>query len=231
VSDAPPTNDDRPGFAAQSDGGVGQSVPKKSRLPQSKFGRWAVEWGIVIVGALLVVVVIRTFLFQAFYIPSPSMYPTLKVGDRVLVNKLSYEAHGVHRGDLVVFDRPTCKGKERPTWATCTEGGEIKDLIKRVIALPGDTYELRDGAVYINGQKLHEPYVAKEATGVQKQSLPICLFPTASFKYVIPDGDVFVMGDNRTNSTDSRCFGPIPKSSIVGRAFIRVWPVSRIAFL
>ena len=241
MSDAPGTPDDQPGLSGHTERvppppvtGAGPELPpstrpqKKSRLPQSKWGRVATEWGIVIVGALVVVVVIRAFLFQAYYIPSPSMYPTLHDGDRVMVNKLSYKVHGVHRGDIVVFNRPNCKGKELPSWATCNEGNEIKDLIKRVIGLPGDTIELRSGTVYVNGRALKESYVFKDANGHAVQSLPICAFPGS---YKVPDGDVFVMGDNRTNSTDSRCFGPIHKSTIVGRAFIRVWPLGRIGFL
>lgn len=186
--------------------------------------RALIEWGIVIVGALVVVLVVRAFLFQAFYIPSASMEPTLRINDRVLVNKLSYKLHGVHRGDLVVFDRPDCKGAEMPAWASCNEASNIKDLIKRVIALPGDTITFRDGHVYIDGKLLKESYVHGKPT----QPLACAPFPPS---YTVPKGDVFVMGDNRDNSTDSRCFGPIRKSSIVGRAFIRVWPLGRIAFL
>lgn len=177
----------------------------------------------MVVGAVIVVLLVRTFLFQAFYIPSGSMEPTLKVHDRVLVNKLSYKVHSVHRGDIVVFDRPTCQSKDTPGWATCGESATIKDLIKRVVALPGETISLRDGAVVVDGRRLTEGYVHGQTTE------PICAFPRQSYK--VPEGDVFVMGDNRHNSTDSRCFGPIPKSKIVGRAFIRVWPLGRIAFL
>jgi signal peptidase I len=143
----------------------------------------------------------------------------------VIVNKLSYKFHDVNRGDIVVFDRPTCKGSDVPGWATCAESDKIKDLIKRVIALPGDTIELRDGRVWINGRDLSESYVHGQTTD------PICAFPSNPAKYTVPKGDVFVMGDNRHNSTDSRCFGPIHTSRIVGRAFIRVWPLGRVAFL
>jgi signal peptidase I len=163
-----------------------------------------VEWLVVIVCALLVAVVIKTFLVQAFYIPSPSMTPTLKVDDRVLVNKLSYDLHGVHRGDIVVFTSPQ----------QTTE----KDLIKRVVGLPGDTLEGRDGHVVVNGQALAERYLPD---GVQTTTFgPVTIAPD----------HYWVMGDNRTNSSDSRVFGPIPKSRIIGRAFVKVWPLGSFRF-
>jgi signal peptidase I len=170
--------------------------------------RSAVEWVVIVVAALLAALLIKTFLLQAFYIPSDSMNPTLVQQDRVLVNKLSYHFHDVHRGDIVVFKRPP--GENDPT---------IKDLIKRVIGLPGDTIEGRDGQILIDGQALKEPYTAKNS-------------PMADFTpRKVPPGHYFVMGDNRGNSKDSRVFGPISKSLIVGRAFIRIWPLSKISLL
>ncbi|MDP1820289.1 MAG: signal peptidase I [Acidimicrobiales bacterium] len=168
--------------------------------------RSIVEWVAVIVGALVVALVVKTFLFQAFYIPSASMEPTLEKGDRVLVNKLSYDLHDVNRGDIVVFELPTDK--------VGPDG--ITDLIKRVIGLPGDVIETRDGIVYINGKRLEEPYLSD---GVTTDSPPI-------ERKKVPEGHVFVMGDNRDNSADSRYAnrGPIPIDTIVGRAFIQVWP-------
>jgi signal peptidase I len=136
------------------------------------------------------------------------MEPTLKVGDKVLVNKLSYDFHPVHRGDVIVFKRP----------ANDYSPG-IKDLIKRVIGLPGETIEGRGGSIYINGQKLNEPWLPRGT-------------PTSDFTpVVIPAGQYFVMGDNRGDSADSRGFGPIKKNLIVGRAFLLVWPLSRIGTL
>jgi signal peptidase I len=165
--------------------------------------------GIVVV-ALLAAFLIKTFLIQAFYIPSPSMVPTLQVRDRVLVNKLSYDLHPVHRGDIIVFKRPPAEGASDPT---------IKDLIKRVIGLPGDIIEERNGVVYINDHPLKEPYLP---AGAVTLDLP---------RMTVPAGQYFVMGDNRLDSKDSRSFGTIPKSLIVGRAFIKVWPLSAIEFL
>ena len=166
--------------------------------------RTIIEWVAVIGGALAVALVIQAFLVQAFYIPSSSMEPTLEVGDRVLVNKLSYDLHDVNRGDLVVFERPD--GTE----------GDIKDLIKRVIGLPGETVEIRDGTVVIDGRVLDEPYLAEEE--ILAEFAPV----------EVPEDHVFVMGDNRDDSRDSRIFGPIPADSIVGRAFVRVWPPTSV---
>ena len=167
-----------------------------------------VEWVGIVVGALIVALVVKTFLIQAFFIPSLSMYPTLDKGDRVLVNKLSYKLHDVHRGDLVVFERPP--GQPAST---------IKDLIKRVVGLPGESIEARSGVVYIDGKRISEPYLVD---GVTTENLP---------RQKVPQGEVFVMGDNRGDSADSRVFGPIDEDSIVGRAFIRVWPIPDIHLL
>jgi signal peptidase I len=177
------------------------------------------EWVAVIVGALVVALVIKTFLFQAFYIPSASMEPTLGKGDRVLVNKVSYKLHDVHRGDVVVFEIPK---------ASIGDDG-IKDLIKRVIGLPGDTIESRDGAVYINERRLDEPYLPPDT----KTGDPANASNPSIERQVVPEGTVFVMGDNRGNSHDSRYAdrGPIPIDSIVGRAFVIVWPPGKTASL
>lgn len=187
--------------------------PPASRRRQSKHKarsplRSLVEWGIVIGGALAVALVIQAFLFQAFYIPSESMEPTLQTGDRVLVNKLSYDLHDVNRGDVVVFERPP---NEPPS--------EVHDLIKRVVGLPGDTVEGVDGVVLVNGEPLDESYLASGTI-------------TSPFSaVVVPEDHVFVMGDNRGNSRDSRFFGPIDESLIVGRAFVIVWPLGRVGGL
>jgi signal peptidase I len=181
--------------------------------------RSMVEWIAVIIGALVVALVVKTFLFQAFYIPSASMEPTLEEGDRVLVNKLSYDLHDVHRGDVVVFELPPEK----------VGADGIKDLIKRVIGLPGDTIETRDGAVYVNDRLLDEPYLAEGTlTGDPNNGNN----PSIT-RQVVPEGTVFVMGDNRDNSHDSRYAdrGPIPIDSIVGRAFVLVWPPGEMGSL
>jgi signal peptidase I len=170
--------------------------------------RSIVEWVAVVGGALVVALVIRAFFLAAFYIPSESMVPTLQKGDRVLVNKLSYKLHDVHRGDVVVFGRPPGE-----------QDNGIKDLIKRVVGLPGETVEVRDCKVLINGRALDEPYV--------KTWNRTCTFAA----HQVGANQVFVMGDNRDDSQDSRFFGPISEDLIVGRAFVIVWPLTHLGWL
>lgn len=195
------------------------AVPPVGPPPKSS-ARNIAEWSAVILGALIIAVVIRTTLFQTFWIPSPSMATTLVKDDRVLVNKLSYKFHDPNRGDVVVFRRPP---NEPPS--------DIKDLIKRVIGLPGERISITDGKVHINGRQLDEPYVnglesiysvcgAGEVSGIDTEQ-----------GFTIPAGHVFVMGDNRTDSHDSRCFGPIDEDLIVGRAFLIIWPPSKMGGL
>ena len=192
--------DDRDGNAEDTDA-----------KPRRRWRRTALEWLGVIGGGIAIALLVEAFLIQAFWIPSPSMEPTLDVGDRVLVNKLSYKFHDVNRGDVVVF--------ERPPGASTGQTGEIKDLIKRVVAVGGDTVEAKEGNVYVNGEQIDEDYLEP---GTPTDNLPLT---------TIPEGQVFVMGDNRTNSEDSRIFGPIDEDAIVGRAFIRVLPITDIGWL
>jgi len=172
-----------------------------------------VEWAVVLVGAVGLALLIKAFLFQAYYIPSPSMNPTLLEGDRILVNKLSYNLHSVNRGDLVVFS------------AQEENGGE-DDLIKRVIGLPGEFVTVGDGKIEINGGLLLEPYLPLQIE-INPFATPInCVNrPEEISGCRVPGDHVFVMGDNRNNSRDSRLFGPVPIEDIEGRAFIRIWPL------
>jgi signal peptidase I len=187
------------------------STTRRTRRRQNA-SRQIIEWAVLIVAAFGIAVIIKTFLFQPFYIPSQSMEPTLHVNDRIFVNKLSYKMHDVHRGDIVVFTTPP--GEDNST---------VKDYVKRVIALPGETVEGKGGAVYINGRKLDEPYVNPQC-GDALGGGPFA-------KRTIPAGYIWVMGDNRCNSSDSRVFGPIKESSVVGRAFVRIWPITRLSLL
>jgi len=195
--------------SAEPDDAADTGAASETEDPPDRM-RSLVEWVAVIVGALVVALVVKTFLFQAFYIPSGSMEPTLEKGDRVLVNKLSYDLHDVNRGDVVVFElEPDAVGPDG-----------IKDLIKRVVGLPGDVIETRDGVVYVNDEPLDEPYLPDgtltgDPSNGQNPSIE---------RQTVPDGHVYVLGDNRSNSADSRYRGPIPIDSIVGRAFILVWP-------
>jgi signal peptidase I len=173
---------------------------------------------LILIAVLLCTVVLRTYVVQSFYIPSGSMLPTLQVGDRIIVNKLSYRFHDPHRGDIVVFARPPL------------EDQAYADLVKRVIGLPGETISSKDGYVYINGKRLNEPWLPKgpqSYTGALAGGDQHPQFDLPG-PVKIPAGEYFVMGDNRTDSEDSRYFGPIPKSLIVGRAVFVAWPFSHI---
>jgi signal peptidase I len=193
---------------------------RKSTAGRRKTRRTIIEWAILLGSALIIALLIKTFLFQAFYIPSESMKPTLNVGDRVLVNKMSYRAHDVNRGDIVVFETPP-RAKDA--------NGTIKDLVKRVVGLPGETVEAHGGVVFVNGRQLEEPYLRNGVKTCSLNSAPgSCIDIEAT---TVPSGDVFVMGDNRTASKDSRAFGAIKESSIVGRVFVRIWPVTDLGFL
>jgi signal peptidase I len=187
---------------------------------QRKSNRWILELVAVVVVAILVAFLLRTFVVATYSIPSGSMEPTLQVGDRIVVNKLSYDLHGVDRGNIIVFSTPP---KE-----DCA-GPPVADLVKRVIGLPGETISLSAGRVYIDGHVLAEPWLP---TAVRTQTYPgPSQEPYALHTaYRIPQGDVYVMGDNRTFSCDSRYWGPVAESTIVGKVDLRIWPLSRIGF-
>lgn len=185
---------------------------------RGKGRRVVVEWGIILVAVVLGTILLRTFVVQSFYIPSGSMLPTLQIGDRIIVDKLSYRFHDPHRGDIVVFARPPL------------EDQAYADLVKRVIGLPGETISSQNGAVYIDGKPLSEPWLP---TGSQGYTGPLAGGdPHPQFNLPgpikIPPGEYYVMGDNRKDSEDSRFFGPIPGSLIVGRAVAVVWPLGHI---
>jgi signal peptidase I len=173
----------------------------------------AIRFALLIVTTVVLVLVLRTFVVASFYIPSESMEPTLHgcrtcEADRVVVDKLSYLFGAIGRKDVVVFRKPPRLDVND------------KDLIKRVIGLPGESISAHDGKVYVNGQALDEPYVMPSCGG------------TADFAAVtVPRNEYFVMGDNRCNSYDSRRFGAIDRSLIVGRAFALVWPLKHLRWL
>ncbi len=204
-----------------SDSPVGEDEQSETLGDQRGKGgggyRSVIEWAIILMAVLLCTVLLRTYVVQSFSIPSLSMAPTLQVGDRIIVNKLSYRLHTVHRGDIVVFARPPL------------EDQAYADLVKRVIGLPGETISAENGHVYIDGKRLAEPWLPPRP---QSYTGALPGDPNQQFNLPgpvkIPAGEYYVMGDNRTNSEDSRFFGPIPKSLIVGRAVAVVWPISRI---
>jgi signal peptidase I len=188
--------------------------------PDASPARWIREGIIVVVVAVLVAVLLRAFVVQTFYIPSGSMEPTLQIGDRILVNKLSYHIHGVDRGDIVVFARPATEN---------CGGPQVNDLVKRVIGLPGDVISLSGGYVYIDGKRLDENWLPSTEQGVTLAGPPGNSSNLVR-PYRVPANDYFVMGDNRGDSCDSRFWGPISKSLIVGKVVVRVWPLSSLHF-
>jgi signal peptidase I len=209
-----------PDVSGQGPADPGPPLASPDAPPKNPTGKWLREGVIVIVVAVLVAVLLRAFVVQTFYIPSGSMEPTLQIGDRILVNKLSYHLHGVDRGNIVVFSRPPAEN---------CGGPEVNDLVKRVIGLPGETVSLSRGDVYVNGRRLDEswlPGAAQNSTEPGPGGTPYSLL----HPYRIPAGDYFVMGDNRDDSCDSRYWGPIPKSLIVGKVEVRVWPLSSFRF-
>ena len=182
------------------------------------------ELPFLVIVALVVAVIIKSFLIQAFYIPSASMRETLVEGDRVMVNKLAYRFGEPHRGDIIVFNSPLEQGNDGESFfgAIVRHIGEAlglstpeSALIKRVIAVEGELIEIADNAVMIDGVAIDEPYLNGSVRMGDFGPL------------VVPDGHIFVMGDNRNASEDSRRFGPVPVDDIIGRAFVRVWPPSR----
>jgi signal peptidase I len=209
----------------------------------SSRGAWLRETVVILASALLLSLIIKTFLFQAFYIPSASMQDTLVEGDRVLVTKLAPGPLDVHRGDVVVFKDPggwlppVVAEQQSPLaeWTTSVltyvgllpqDSGE--HLIKRIIGLPGDhiASEGAGAAVTVNGTEITEPYV-------REGSIP----SEVQFDVVVPDDSLWVMGDNRQNSQDSRYHlgdpggGSVPVDNVVGVAFVTVWPADRFTLL
>lgn len=182
------------------------------------------ELPVLVVVALVVAILIKTFLVQAFFIPSASMRDTLLEGDRVMVNKLAYRFGTPGYSDVIVFDSPLVpdNGGENVLQAVVRNIAESlglsspeSALIKRVIAVGGQTIQIRDNTVFVDDVALDEPYV--RAGSRMPDFGPV----------TVPADHVFVMGDNRSASQDSRRFGPIPDSSIIGKAFVKVWPPSR----
>jgi len=233
------------------DAGAHQNGPPRTTRRRT---RSLVEWVVVLGGSVVVALLIKTFVVQAFYIPTGSMEPTLLgerrsngttgTGDRVIVDKITFHLRDVHRGDVVVFsnpDRATSPLGAGPLESGHLETGSstaglgaspVEDLIKRVIALPGETVVIKDTHVYVNGTVLDEPYLpaaTPTTNGPGGATWSHSCTPTDAC--VIPAGTVWVMGDNRTNSQDSRWIGPIAQDTIVGRATTIVWPLNRISGL
>jgi len=193
---------------AQPDDATGKPAkkPAKKRSP----AKVVTEWVAIVAVALALALAARQWVFQTFSIPSESMVPTLDIGDRIVVQKIFWSWHDIKQGDIVVFARP-------PHDTQCT-GPESDDLVKRVIALPGQTVYSAGGKVYVNGRQLPESYLPSP----DPLGRPI---PDASAQhpYRVPAGDFYVLGDNRAVSCDSRYWGPVKGDSIVGKVVLLLW--------
>jgi len=186
----------------------GQGSKKKGSA-----GRTLLEYVVLAIVAVAVALLIQAFLVKPYRIPSESMENTLLIGDRVLVDRISWRFSDPQRTNIVVFHPPF--------------SGPV--LIKRIIGLPGDEIALKDGAVYVNGQALDEPYVRRiDGKAVPTEPFDNGLPWSLQKAYKVPADSYFVMGDNRIDSGDSREFGPVPRSQLVGDAFARYWPPARI---
>jgi signal peptidase I len=199
-----------PADPSPADPGPAGTGPRQRR----RWRRGLFEMATMVLVALLVVGLVRTFAFQAFWIPSSSMVPTLGVNDRVLVQKAFFTWHDLREGDIVVFSHPPldqCGGPQ--------EG----DLVKRVIALPGQTIYSSGNSVYVNGRLLAEPYLPHD----DPLGPPIA---SSQHPYRVPPGEFYLLGDNRAISCDSRYWGPIKGSSIVGKVVLVWWHDDRPDF-
>jgi signal peptidase I len=228
------TSDERGKLGDQADPAPAEiETPPYHKEDERQPGLLAVlrETVVLVALAVLLAVVFKTFLVAAFYIPSGSMETTLNISDRVLVEKVSYRLGDVQRGDVVVFvhDEPGLEpaGPSNPVTGFFSSLGQAigvvppsdRDLIKRVVGLPGDTITCEDGVLVRNGDKVVEPYVDQ---GIRTEGCK---------RTTVGPGELYVMGDNRTNSQDSRSFGVIDESDVVGRAFVRIWPLTHMGWL
>ncbi len=194
-----------------SPGADGGSAGRRGK--RASKGRTVLEYVVLAVVAVAVALLIQQFLVKPYRIPSESMETTLLIGDRVLVDRISWRFGDPQRTDIVVFQPPF----EGPV------------LIKRIIGMPGDEISLSDGFVYVNGRRLNEPYVRKvDGEQVPTEPFDNGLPWSLQQPYTVPADSYFVMGDNRIDSGDSREFGPVGRDQLVGRAFALYWPPGRI---
>jgi signal peptidase I len=214
------TSEDAPPPTATTTGDVASGRDRAARRRRRR-RRSGLEWIAIIAAALLAALLIKTFLVEAYVIPTGSMEPTIEPGDRVLVDKISYDLHAVHVGDIVVFHKPP---------ADLQPGIDV--LIKRVIGLPGET--LRSGPhgeILVDGRPLAQPWLTASARADPGPAIcSINRTDCVGATLHLPRGEYFMMGDNRGDSEDSRYFGPVPGRLIIGHAFLRFWPLSRVAW-
>jgi signal peptidase I len=206
---ANPADADPPG-AEPAEEKPAEAGPRRRR----RLRRALVETGVIIAVAVLLAGLVRTFAFQTFWIPSASMVPTLGVYDRILVQKAFFSWRDVREGEIVVFSHPPLDNCPGP------EGG---DLVKRVIALPGQTIYSSGNSIYVNGRLLAEPYLPQ----YDPLGPPIA---SSQHPYRVPPGEFYVLGDNRADSCDSRYWGPLKGSSIIGKVVLTFWHESHPEF-
>lgn len=190
----------------------------QAKNPSGGLIRNIIEFAIVIIAALALSFVVTHYVCQPYEIPSESMESTIDVGDRVLSEKISYRFSEPETGQIITFEN--VEGEVDPS------SGEMRVLIKRVIATQGQEVDLIDGQVYVDGVALNEPYT--RGLPSEELSNPNC---PISYPYTVPEGCVWVMGDNRVNSLDSRWFGPVPLENVTGHAFFTYWPFDRLGIL
>jgi signal peptidase I len=191
--------------------------------PESGARRIIIDCGVVVVTAIALAIAVQSFVVKPFLVPSSSMADTIVPGQRVLVDRMIYDFRPVHRGDIIVFRRPELTNEL---------------LIKRVVGLPGDLLAVHNGHLFVNGVQQNESFVDK-LDGATEPTAPADIYtgglPDApwslSHPFRVPPGQYFVMGDNRTDSEDSRYWGTVPRSAIIGQAFFSYWPPSHIGGL
>ena len=188
-----------------------ETKPSSSRRRRTA---WYAEWAVIIVLALLIAIGFRTYVAQTFFIPSTSMTPTLQVGDRIVVSKLSVTWGTINRGDIVVFKSPANVA------AQCQDPPEAY-LVKRVIGIPGDRLRNKGSKIFVNGKLLKETWRHSTSFGPQN------IQPNE----LVPEGQYYMMGDNHAESCDSRYWGTVPAASIIGKVVFRIWPFSRFGIL
>lgn len=178
--------------------------------PRPRRRRAVIEWAVILVIAVVASFLLRTYVLQTFSIPSKSMLPTLAVGDHILVDKLSVEFGTINVGDVIVFKAPP------QVKADCADA--VTDLVKRVIGVPGDRLSSKGNTIYVDAKPLNENWSHWEPLG------------TGIGPLTVPAGEYAVMGDNHANSCDSRTWGFVPRSDVIGKVFMRIWPPSRITW-
>jgi signal peptidase I len=216
-------------YDSDRNGAVARQMPRSGRNPVDRLfpnlphgWRVAIDWVVTIAGAVAIVLAIKAWIVNPYRIPSSSMEPTLhcarpeqgceaSTSDRVLANRFIYHFRGPRRGEIVVFRTPPLAKIK------CGAGGTF---VKRVIGLPGDVWAEKNGYVYIDGKRLDEPYIKPDRRDTA----------TSYPKRKIPPGMYFMMGDNRTQSCDSREWGPVPRKNLIGEVFAVYWPPNRIGF-